>query len=249
MNAAALPVPPGTHDETCLIHSLAEIVPLLRDVVAKHALLTIHFGDSPGFIVTNMLAVDPVALELVFDCGADATMNRRLLAAPRLTFVTFLDHIKIQFATASARETLHDGAPAFRTRLPESVLRLQRRNFYRVKVPLSRPVLCRLSLPGTPRATLDLKVLDLSLGGLALLVCPDDFDALPGDAIGDCRITIPDFCDFRVALEVRNTEMLAEDDKHRLKRIGCRFVNLPGMYAGVIQRYILKMERNRLGVR
>ena len=249
MNDIAIPVPPGTDLDNCLVHSHVEILGLLRDIAAKHALLTIHFNEGADFIVTTLLAVNPDFEEVVIDCGADRATNARLLAAPRLTAVTFLDHIKIQFATGRAQETTFQGHPAFRIRVPESLLRLQRRNYYRVKVPLGRPVLCRVPRADAAGKHVDLKVMDISVGGMALLTVPESFDREVGQPVEDCRVTLPDHGDFRVSLEVRNTEMLAEGPKQNLKRLGCQFIALPGTVAGQIQRYILQIERGRLGGR
>ncbi|MBK6980952.1 MAG: flagellar brake protein [Betaproteobacteria bacterium] len=249
MNDAAFPISAETELDNCIIHSRLEIIPILRDIAAKHALLTIHFSGGADFIVTSLLAVNPDFEEMVIDCGADPVVNARLLAAPRLTAVTFLDHIKIQFSTAGAQQTSFEGAPAFRIRMPDSLLRLQRRNYYRVKVPLARPVVCRVAHPAQPGRLLDLKVLDLSVGGLALLVNPADFDREPGGLVEDCKISLPDHGHFHAELEVRNAEVLAENAKHRLKRLGCQFLLLPGHVGGQIQRYILQVELSRLGTR
>lgn len=245
MNDASQPVANNTDLDNCITHSRLEIVPILRDIADKHALLTIHFNEGSDFIVTSLLAVNPDYEEVVIDCGADKVANARLLAAPRLTAVTFLDHIKIQFATGGAQQTTFEGTPAFRVRLPDSLLRLQRRNYYRVKIPLARPVICRVANPALPGKLLDLKVLDLSVGGLALLVNPAEYDREPGGRIEDCRINLPDHGHFHAELEVRNAEVLAENAKHRLKRLGCQFVSLPGHVGGQIQRYILQLERSR----
>ncbi len=247
MNAAALPVPPDSQIDNCLIHNRIEIIALLREMVAKRSLLTIHFNEGAEFIVTTVLAVNPEFEEVVVDWGADRQADLHLLQAERLTAVTLVDHIKVQFSTGRPQETVFEGGPAFRMRLPSSVLRLQRRNFYRVKVPMGRPVICRVTHPAQPAKLLDLRVLDLSVGGLALLVNPAEFDREPGGHIEDCRISIPDHGHFHATLEVRNAELLAEGAKARLKRLGCQFVDLPPHVTGQIQRYILQVERSRLG--
>jgi c-di-GMP-binding flagellar brake protein YcgR len=241
---ASTPLPVDATVEDCTLRSPLEIQSILREIAGQHALLTLHFDGGTQFIVTALLAVLPEAGEILLDCGADDTATRRLLAARQLVAVTFLDHIKVQFAAGPARPADFEGAPAFRLPLPASLLRLQRRNFYRVKVPLSRPVACRVPHPGRPDARLDLKVLDLSVGGLALLVSPHEFDREPGGTIDDCRIALPEQGDFTARLEVRNAELLADRGRHALKRLGCRFLDLPVQVAGRIQRYILQVERN-----
>ncbi len=60
-------------------------------------------------------------------------MNRRITESKLATFVTFLDQIKVQFNALRIEMTSFGGKPALRARLPDSLMRLQRRNFYRVR--------------------------------------------------------------------------------------------------------------------
>jgi c-di-GMP-binding flagellar brake protein YcgR len=249
MNGAALPVTPDANFENCVIPVRLQIVNILRDMAARRVLVTAHFNEGREFIVTMVLAVEPESDEFVIDLGADRVANAHLLAAARFTLVTFLDHIKIQFDTGPAQETSHLGAPALCTRIPAFVVRLQRRAFYRVKVPASRPVLCRLPHPAQPGKWLDLNAYDLSVGGVMLPLPSEEFDIAPGARIDDCRMTIPDHGHFQASLIVRNAEVLPGGPRQRLKRLGCEFVCLPPHVISLIQRYVLQVERSRIGMR
>lgn len=250
MNApVALPIPQGTDLSPYELHSRFEIVAILKQVADSHALVTLYFNEGRDFIVSSLLSVNPDFEELVIDFGADATANARLLEAHRVQCVTFLENIRVQFTTARAQQTVFQGRPAFRIRLPDSVLRLQRRNAYRAKVPLANPPVCHVPHPRNPKTTLKLRLLDLSVGGLAVMAAPVDFDPEVGAVIQNCRISLPDFDEFEAHLEVRNVTVMAENAGNQLKRYGCQFVELPGSTTALIQRYILFVERSRHGIR
>ncbi len=234
-----LPIPAGADIDNFRIYSAPEIIGLMREMISRRALLTVHFNEGRESIVTVLLDVNPEFEEVVFDRGADGGSNDHLLHASKLTFVTALDHIKIQFQCARAYDTTFEGKPAFRMRIPGSILRLQRRNTYRVKLPQTHPVLCRVPRGGGD--PVKLRVLDLSVEGVALVAEHGQIDLHEGDKLKGCRIDLPDH-PLQVDLEVRNALEILDPSGLR-SRYGCRFVNLPGSMAALIQRVILAIER------
>lgn len=236
----ALPIPAGADVDNFRIYSAPEVIGLMREMIMRRALLTVHFNEGRESIVTILLSVNPEFEEVVFDRGADGSSNDHLLHASKLTFVTSLDHIKIQFQCPRAYDTTFDGKPAFRMRIPSSVLRLQRRNTYRVKLPQAHPVLCRIPRAGAAEPV-KLRVLDLSVEGVALVAEHGQIELHEGDKVKGCRIDLPDH-PLQVDLEVRNALEILDPSGHRW-RYGCRFVNLPGAMAALVQRVILSIER------
>lgn len=110
-----------------------------------------QFGDgSQDFLATTLLDVNPEFEELVFDCGSDPVANGRLQRAESLEFVTALEQIRIQFSTHAAEPTIHERLPALRVRLPESIVRLQRREYFRVVTPVVKPLLASVPRPEGP---------------------------------------------------------------------------------------------------
>ncbi len=236
--------PASADYERYQVHSPVEIVSLLRGVVDSHALVTIFFNHGGDFIVTSLLSVNTEFNELVFDLGADRDANVHLLRSQRLNIVTYLDHVKLQFSSGSASQIVFDEMPALRIRIPESVLRLQRRNFYRLKTPVAKPLLVNLPHPVMIGDRLELRVLDLSCGGVAILV-PELLTADVGTLLADCRIELPDFGPLKVSLEVRNSAIVPDAGGKKMRRLGCQFVDLPGPMVTQVQRYINKIERTR----
>jgi c-di-GMP-binding flagellar brake protein YcgR len=227
------------------VHSRFEIASLLRAVADSHIGVTIYFNRGAEFIVTNVLEVNPEFEELILDLGADDTTNRRLLQSDRMTVVTFLDHIRLQFQAQRAEETIHAQLPALRIRLPEVLLRLQRRNFYRIRTPVAKPIAASFPDPADRGRRVSLRIFDLSCDGVALVAGEDQLALEPGTLLEDCRIDLPEVGMLSTALEVRSVAKHEEGTRKNLRRYGCRFVGLAPGLASAVQRYITKTERER----
>lgn len=218
--------------------SRREIIAILREVIDRRLLVTLYFGAADGFIVTNLLHLNPDFEELVFDQAQDAAVNRVIEAAERLTFVTFVDQIKTQFSTQRAEGTGFENQPALRTRLPQSVLRLQRRNFFRVAAPKAAPLVCQVPMPDGTLA--EFMIDDLSVGGAAILAGPGFELFAAGTVFENCRIELPEHGVILTTIELRNQAPAGA----RI-RYGCRFLHLAGTVESLLQRYISQLERTR----
>jgi len=132
---------------------------------------------------------------------------------------------------------------AFRVPWPEAVLRMQRRESYRL--PLSATATATL-LPGADADGRTLRVLDLSAGGLALAV-PDDaiHGFQPGTRLPPCRLQLGDAEPVPVAVEVAWTARDGVRGNTAWWRAGCRFAELPAALEQQLMQYIFRIERQR----
>jgi c-di-GMP-binding flagellar brake protein YcgR len=228
--------------ERFLVDERLEIVATLKRLLAAREPLSVHWDGNDSFALTALLAVNPDFEELVLDCLGDARANQRLLQSEELSIVATMDGVKIQFSAPRAETTVFEGRPALRVRLPNLMLRLQRREAYRVRAPLS----CELALEVDGRlCVLELRVADLSLGGIALVTDRDYLNVMPGKLIDNCRVGLGGIGTLATRLEVRNVMESRGKSGARQLRLGCRFVNLPGTMETLVARYIANLERSR----
>lgn len=241
------PEPDSPELESYKVYSHAEIVGVLRKLRDACVLVTAYFDAEPGFGVTTLLGVDDGSGTVVFDNLSLEAAQRRLLAAPRVTFVGFVEAIKLQFSAHGARATTFEGKPAFAVQLPDQVLRLQRRDAFRVRPPLSKPATCRLPLEPAADTFEALRILDISIGGLAILTYPERIDLSSGMLIEGCQLDLPGVGGTSVSLRVRHVDVLPRDEKAR--RCGCEFVNMAPATQLMLARYVnqLDAEARRLG--
>jgi c-di-GMP-binding flagellar brake protein YcgR len=228
------------------VGSRREIVSLLRQIGEKHQLIRMLVKGEADVAVTSILAVDEDEGSFVLDRSVDPLQNERIVGAGRVMCETYLDKIRILFAAEGLRETSFQGAHALLADIPVTLIRLQRREFYRMPTPVSNPVRALIPLPlaaGGGSGVFPLH--DISVGGIAIL----DNKLQLGNTIGQlyehCRIELPEIGPITTSLQVRNSLDMTLLNNKTNRRLGCQFVDISrGAMAGV-QRYITRLERER----
>jgi c-di-GMP-binding flagellar brake protein YcgR len=236
---------PPTQDESpFLLHARMDIVSVLRDVARARTLVTVHFGTSREALLTPLLGVDTDAGELLFDCSGSEAMNASVRQMHKLLFYGLHDKVRIRFNTGAARQIKWEGRDSFAVKLPDSLLRLQRRELYRVPAPVTRPIRCVIPVEVNDRTRhIETRLHDISQGGVALVSQVGDYPFEPGMKFPNCRIVLPDAGNAVVMLEVVHVkEEKLLNDKTALK-IGCKYVR-PSMAAlALVQKQMMRLER------
>lgn len=229
-----------------LVRDRRAIAQYVNALIEKRSLLSIHLSPSTAF-VSAVLDLTADGGWLILDRSPDESLNERVTEQDEVQCVTRLDGIRIQFPLSDLRRLPYDGFEALAAPLPSVLLRLQRRECYRLSVPVSNPVTCRISVPteGGARTTVTLRVLDISSGGVALIFSPEEFNVAPAATLEDCQLVIPEFEPAAIKLKVRNQFEIETRSGARNIRLGCEFVDLSPKVATNIQRYIFKVERDR----
>lgn len=226
------------------LSSPVEIVHHLR-TIAKHGhMITLFANKGKTFILTRLLDVDPKRGTLLLDWGSDPDTNQHVLESERNVFVCSPDGVKTQFITGQVHEVGFEGRPAFEVALPAQVIKLQRREFFRIQTPVGKPLMC--SINDYPGAPIELSVFDISLGGIAMWL-PDL--AIAGFEIGqvyqDCHVDLKPFGHLSAVLEVRHRLPVRLRNGLEAVRIGCSYLGLRTPMENLIQRYVGQLERER----
>lgn len=228
------------------VHSRREILALLRSLQAQGQLITMLAAGGPDPVVTTVLEVDEENNVVYIDCAPHAAQNRRIAESDNISFETVLDHIRILFFASDVKETTHDGLPALRMAIPPSLIRLQRREFYRVQTPITNPVRCTIMIQrehGMEPVNVVLK--NVSGGGVAIVDEKKELDNTIGLVYKDCQIHLPGNTTVVTSLQVRNSMDATLPNGRVVRRIGCLFIELPKPMLAAIQRYITKLEREQ----
>jgi c-di-GMP-binding flagellar brake protein YcgR len=220
----------------------------LNQLNKKRSIATAYLDEGRSLFLTSVVAVDEKKNQILLDPAHDETMNRLACNASRITVATHLDRVKIQFRLPSVTTTSHQGQRALCANIPESLLRLQRREYFRLEPPLGAPVFCKVTLQlaeGTTKV-LDMPLSDISAGGVSLVTAVENAEHICQNMpLPDCRLDIPGEGVITVNLEVRKTvEVSNRSGQHHL-RIGCEFIDLSSARQAMIERYITKIERER----
>jgi len=238
---------PDAGEAPFLLRARIDIVAVLRDVARTRTLVHAHFGSARDSLLTPLLAVDGTAGEIVFDSSGSERLNRSLMQAQHLLFYTSHGEVTVRFITAGARRVRHEGKEAFAVRLPDTLLRLQRRECHRVLAPVAvHSIRCLIAIEAssTPRYV-DTRVHDISQGGASIIVQPGEFPVEVGKRYPNCRIVLPETGHAVVTLETVFTCDPALLNGQAAARIGCRYVRPTIPALALIQRHMLKLERGR----
>ncbi|QOY93569.1 flagellar brake protein [Massilia sp. UMI-21] len=228
------------------VTSRREIVALLRQIGEKHQLVRMLVKGEADVCVTTVLEVDPDTDTMVLDRSVERMQNERIIESGKVRCETSLDKIRILFGAENLRPTLFEGGAALRADIPPSLIRLQRREYYRMETPVSNPVRAIIPLPlehGGGTGVFPLH--DISCGGIAILDNKLQLGTTIGATIPNCRIELPEIGPVTATLEIRNSLDLTLLNNKSNRRIGLQFADMSrGAMAGV-QRYITKLERER----
>ena len=232
--------PPRGAEENCYISGAGEIRSLLRDVARSGARAAAYFDGDRRFIHTSLLRIGAFPGRIVFEKGPDATLNAKLLDADRVTFVTSHEDVPVQFSCRAPAHTRYDGGDAFRASLPERVLRLQRRGYYRLPGELTHTLLkCELLPHDSDDKHLRAAVFDLSCGGIGAAVPAAEPMLESGSAHG-CHLELPGFGSIDSPVIVRVIAEIVLPNGLPGTRYGLEFKSLADSDRARIERYILE---------
>lgn len=225
-----------------MLFSRGEMLFVLRALQQKGCMITAHFDHGKSFFLTSLIDVDTDGDRLVFDYGSSEEMNRKVADADKVIFTSSLDKVRVQFSLPGITPITHEQRPAFSGDLPESILRLQRREYYRLATPVANPLKC--FVPAAD-GILETTVLDISGGGIGLMLPPDRKDFAKDRVFAGCKLELPDEGTIVFDMIVRNAFFQSNKTGNSYLRTGCEFDNLSGAKLAAIQRYITRIERER----
>lgn len=230
-----------------LLHSKTEIIFVLRALQQKGAMITVYFDHAKSFLLTSIVQLSSDNQHIYFDYGSNEEMNGKALLADKLIFTTTLDKVKIQYSLSKLDKVSIEGRPAFRAAIPETLLRLQRREYYRLETPIASPLKCLVPLLQADGSTkyLEATVLDISGGGLGVAVAADSQEFKRDNVFVNCKLNLPEEGELIATLQVRNSFHVTTKTGSNYLRVGFEYVNLPGTRLSMIQRYITRVERER----
>jgi flagellar brake protein len=233
-----------TIDKRFLIAGRRPLAFMLAGLARSNVRFSLLFNTGREMFLTTLIAVDVENEQLYFDCSGSLDANRDVLASERNIFVGTPGGVKVQFTTGPVTEVMYEGGKAFTVSLPKVLIRLQRRDYFRIETPRIRPLQCFGRLPEGD--LLKLAAHDVSVDGVGLTApqLPEGLE--PGLAVVNCHLALPDQSEeIFFAATVRHLSELETRPGVHQWRIGLQFNKLPPADGNHIQRYIARLERER----
>lgn len=239
-------------EQPYVVHNLKEIIQILNDLSKQKATLKVSFNDGNDVYLTTVIEVDAKNHAVHLDIGRDEAFNKRLLASKHVVLLKD-DGVKIKWKSANLSVvTLPDGK-AIKIALPQNLIRLQRREFFRLATPIANPVPCRIPIANETNPelnkTLELALVDVSLGGVGVIVSdPLDPALVEGASFDSCNINFPDVGVTSVTLLVKNVIPMPMKDGSIKYRVGLQYVEPTRGNEGLIHRYTFNLERLAMAI-
>lgn len=231
-------------DDNYRLTSAKEIEFVLRHIAEKAVRVALYYGNMNEFILTTVLNVDEHGLWL--EQSRNVAENRRIIESRRFVLVSSHLQVKIQFTARQIREELYRNFPTFYLALPNSIYRLQRREYYRLITPIIDPLKCVIVTGKKPlEQPREFTIMDISGGGVALIGAEADTELEPGLIYPECRIELPELGTVSGEIEVRTLALLTSGTGLIRKRAGCQFKNLDSQAVMMLQRYVTNMQREK----
>jgi c-di-GMP-binding flagellar brake protein YcgR len=200
-------------------------------------------GPSGIGLGASVWTVDEQRQRMAFDVEADDPQLPGLVEANEVTAVAYLDAVKLQFDLQDLVLVRSPRATALQARLPRHIYRFQRRTAYRVRTLERGAPTARLRHPSLPEMEIALRVLDISIGGCALML-PDDVPPLqPGSVLNGVAIELDTGTLLKVSLRIQHASSILSKTKGL--RLGCEIVQADGSTERTLQRYIDQTQKRR----
>jgi c-di-GMP-binding flagellar brake protein YcgR len=168
---------------------------------------------------------------------------QRLIEVAVATCVAYLDSVKLQFDVNHLMLVRGAKVCALQGAIPSEVYRFQRRGGYRVRTTDRGSPTAFFRHPSMPEMQLGLRVLDVSIGGCALLVPADVPPLAAGVQIHAARIDLD--ADSRFDTDLLLHHVTAIQSPSRGVRLGCEFMHVAASTQRALQRYIDHTQKRR----
>ncbi|MEH0168630.1 flagellar brake protein [Roseateles microcysteis] len=219
-----------------------EIQTLLRELQAQRTPLTL---STPTGETCKAMLVEVDARRGVIDLDSSASPEhlRTLLASDEVQAQAFLDNIRLQFDVDGLVLVQGSAGAMLQANLPSPLFRFQRRQAYRVQPTGSAYPFAKFEHPDPAIGLLRLRVLDVSIGGLALLLPPELPPLEPGALIELARLELDR--DTRLETSLRLQHVSSLQNPAEFVQLGCAFVQLPPLSLRDLQRFIDQTQKRR----
>jgi len=219
-----------------------EIRALLKQLMDEVVPLNLSASDGSSY-TTTLWTIDPAAGRISFTADMMAPAVHDIVEADECAAVAYLDRVKVQFDVTDRVVVQGHKASVLQARLPQEVFRFQRRNTFRVRTLERTSPTASFRHPGIPDMSLALRVLDVSIGGCALLQ-PANVPALqPGVMIKGVRLALD--ADTRIDAGLMLHHVTSTGAENGSVRLGCEIVGMGPAAQRALQVYIDQTQKRR----
>jgi len=224
----------------------------LRKKYEQHFKPTIGWGkcrfawlgtDKPLKAFTFIFRESEHGLFAIHAYPFQAGLSTFIVECDEAVVVGYLDSVKLQFDVSNLMLVRGLNSVAIKGNFPREMFRFQRRNGFRVRPMMRSSPMATLRHPMIPDMQLNLRVLDVSIGGCALFL-PNDVPALDAGVLMNGVIIDLD-ADTRIKTGLRLQHVTSLNPESGGVRLGCEMVTPGSDSLRALQRYIDQTQKRR----
>ncbi len=228
--------------ERCTLSGRREILFQLRTLIRQKVRVSVSFDEGRQSFLTVLIDVSEDRDRLYLDIGGSEDTNRAFLNSERCQFSAIVDGIRIQFAGRQPQLVKLAGEQVLAVALPKSLLRLQRRDAFRLQLPSTKPYICRFRR-GTPDEQA-MPLYDISVGGIGIQL-PENPEYQAMQRLENCWLDLRESWTFPVTMEIHYITLSESRLNKPIWHIGCKFIDLSPANETLIQRFMARIEVER----
>jgi c-di-GMP-binding flagellar brake protein YcgR len=221
---------------------------IIKHLVTVSAQVELRTSDEAAPIAARLACIDhsdDTAILMIDDSSANWLIVTR---SPRISGKITLAGETLTFDTAVTGPCIYNDRPAVRIELPERVVRVQRRESFRIETPIARPLVCMIGAEES-RQSRSYALRNISVGGLLVVDSERQLNATIGNIFRDCVLELNNKERITCTLEVRTVSEDRDLRGRTVRKVGMRFVDLkPGEQARV-QRLVTQLEFEQSRIR
>lgn len=238
---------PTTADPRFVQRDHREIVLALRRLEREQTPVLFSFGGEGDVVHTRVIEVAADGRTMAFEWGQTDEQSQQVLDAGTVAVQAELDNVRLHFAVEPSLGRVQY-LKAFTSRVPDLMMRVQRREYYRLTIEPDDGVECVVELrhpDGSPRPA-PASIVDLSGGGMSFrlpLLLGAQLRLQAELAVP--RLELPGAGELSTRVRIRNLFRSHGDDGQSWVRAGCEFLDLRVGHIAQVQRFIGHIERAR----
>lgn len=216
---------------------------ILGRLLDSREMISAFFNEGNDLQLTLIVGFSPDGQKIYLDYGSNEAMNQKLLSSEQLSFVTQLDGVFIHWTSHIALESGHyEDHPVFINALPDELLYLQRREYFRLMTDNNILLTCRVFMPDN--SMMEIPVGDIGMGGLSLQVPQNHVETFAiGTIFSGCEIEVPDLNVPQFSLCVKTLREVPSKKGEAYLKVGCKFLHMTPKMPSLVQRLVAKLER------
>ena len=220
----------------------AEVLDLLRRSMASRAMCSVRAAGRPETYLSPLREIADDG-EAVLDLPRAPVIERALVAGSVAAIDLRLPECRVSFEARVARIGQVDGRSLLRLERPTSLIKAEKRETFRVRVP--EQLALTLTLDASDATLESLPLYDLSVQGAAVTVrgARDRFWA--GKVFEGARMTLPDGSEWAMALRVIHAGVLRRLADGGELRVGLQFVHPPAGLESAVAKLVGRIARGQ----